>query len=468
MLRPVTALLSGVLVFTGLTVGAAGPAAAARCSLSGTRVTTGVTSVGAPRVRAALSSQRVVGRVRLASLASRRAGSRSWISNASVAASVAVVGRARVTTVASTRVTLTVRVVCSGVVTPVTAKGVGTSVAASSAAARATASALGAGQVIAATTLTSRTGATRLATSRALAGATSAATASSRALARRRAAATSLSVARAKAVVAASARARTALNARLASLGIRPIGAVPPTSGAAPTRRVVPYPVNGTFDYQIGGDYPPAARVTIVDRDRTSAPVAGRYNVCYINAFQSQPGESAAWGSLLLRTSSGLVEDPGWPGEYVVDTRQAAAVAAFVGTWIRGCAAKGFQAVELDNLDSNTRSGGLLSAANNLDVFRRLVAIGHAAGVAVAQKNTVELSAQAKAAGADFAIAEECQVYGECDGYAAVYGRSWVEIEYTDAAFSAACAARGATTSVIRRDVQVVPAGSSGYVYSSC
>jgi len=196
--------------------------------------------------------------------------------------------------------------------------------------------------------------------------------------------------------------------------------------------------------------------------------VAGKYNVCYINAFQSQPGESALWGTLLLRNNGALVQDPGWPGEYIVDTRQIDGVTALVGGWITACAASGFQAVELDNLDSFSRSAGVLTPANNLAVFQRLAAIGHAAGVAVAQKNTVELAAQAQAAGADFAVAEECQRYSECSGYSDVYGTTWVEIEYRAADFTSACGARGATTSVILRDVNVVPAGSKGYVYQSC
>ena len=136
--------------------------------------------------------------------------------------------------------------------------------------------------------------------------------------------------------------------------------------------------------------------------------------------------------------------------------------------WITDCAARGFQAVELDNLDSFGRSSGLLTQADNLAVFGRLVAVGHAAGVAVAQKNTVELSTVAHEAGADFAVAEECQRYAECSGYSDVYGTSWVEIEYRASDFTSACSARGATTSVILRDVQVVPVGSGGYVYQSC
>jgi hypothetical protein len=273
-------------------------------------------------------------------------------------------------------------------------------------------------------------------------------------VARRTASASALAVARARGAAAAGAAARSALAVKLTALGVNPVR---------------PFPANGTFDYQIGGAYTPGSSVTIVDRDRTDAPVAGRYNVCYLNAFQSQPGESAAWGALLLRTSGGsLVPDPGWPGEYLVDTRKATAVAALVSTWIADCAARGFQAVELDNLDSYSRSGGLLTAANNLDVFGRLVSSGHAAGVAVGQKNTVDQSTAARSRGADFAVAEECQVYAECSGYSAAYGTSWVEIEYTDAAYSSACTARGSTTSVIRRDVDVVPVGSSGYVYRSC
>ena len=465
--------MAAALALTVLTVAESGPAAAAACSLTSPAVRSVATAAGTPRVRNLLSSRRDLARAKVTSLASRRAGSRSWASKASATATVAVTGRARVTSIATSRVTLTAHVLCSGAARVVTVQQAGTGAAASSGQAQVTSTARGAGQVSATTRTTSRANAKKLATSRALAAGTSSATASSQALARRRAAATSLSVARARSVAAARKASFAALNLALQSLGAGPVPSpAPPAAsplGAAPTAAVPAYPANGTFDYQIGGAYAPRAGVTIVDRDRTAAPVAGKYNVCYINAFQSQPGESAAWGSLLLRTSSGgLVQDPGWPGEYVVDTRQAAAVAAFVGTWIRGCAAKGFQAVELDNLDSDTRSGGLLTAANNLDVFRRLVAVGHAAGVAVAQKNTVALSAQAKAAGADFAIAEECQVYAECGGYAAVYGTSWVEIEYTDSAYSAACSARGATTSVIRRDVQVAPAGSSGYVYSSC
>src|ERR1700751_1797589 len=54
-------------------------------------------------------------------------------------------------------------------------------------------------------------------------------------------------------------------------------------------------PAGAPFDYQIGGAYTPAPAVGIVDRDRTDAPAAGKYNVCYINAFQTQSDAAGGW-----------------------------------------------------------------------------------------------------------------------------------------------------------------------------
>jgi hypothetical protein len=239
-------------------------------------------------------------------------------------------------------------------------------------------------------------------------------------------------------------------------------------------------PVNATFEYQIGGAYAPASGVGIVDRDRHDSPAKGVYSICYVNAFQTQPEEASWWRahhpSLLAHTAAGKpIEDPDWPGEFLLDTSTSAhrkALLAVVGRWFDGCAAKGFQAVEPDNLDSWTRSHGVLTKADNLAFATLLVARGHAHGVAVAQKNTTELGAAGKTkAHFDFAIAEECQVYSECSSYTSVYGRHVIEIEYTDNGtkyFTAACKARGAQISIILRDRDVVARGKAAYRYRSC
>ena len=99
-------------------------------------------------------------------------------------------------------------------------------------------------------------------------------------------------------------------------------------------------PAGAGFDYQLGGAYPPPAGATIVVRDRTAPPAAGTYGICYLNAFQTQPGEASTWPSdLLLTDASGQpIVDPGWPDETIVDSRQSDRVAAVVTPWIQGCA----------------------------------------------------------------------------------------------------------------------------------
>ena len=238
-------------------------------------------------------------------------------------------------------------------------------------------------------------------------------------------------------------------------------------------------PVDGMFDYQIGGAYPALAGVKIVDRDRTDKPAAGRYNICYINAFQAQPAESGWWQrfhpTLLLRDSRGrIVYDTAWGEPLLAPTTNAnrASLLAIESEWLRGCAAAGFQAVELDNLDSYSRSHGLISPAVNVAFARMLAMTAHRFGLAVAQKNASELAPIGRRIGFDFAIAEECQGYAECGAYMATYGRNVIEIEYPDngglANFAAACRARGKLISVIYRDRNVVPEGTGGYIYRTC
>ncbi len=254
--------------------------------------------------------------------------------------------------------------------------------------------------------------------------------------------------------------------------------ALPPSAAPVPAPRRLP-PANARFDYQIGGAYAPAASVGVVDRDRAEAPVPGRYNICYVNAFQTQPEERAFWtglrADLLVRRKGRGVTDPNWPGEYLLDTStpaKRAALGSIVGRWVEDCATAGYQAVELDNLDSWTRAKTHLRRTDNVAFAMDLVRRGHAAGLAMAQKNTSELGVQGRdRVGFDFAIAEECEVYRECGDYTRVYGNRVIEIEYSDnpqQAYTRACRARGRRISVILRDRNVVPQGTKGYHYRSC
>jgi len=230
-------------------------------------------------------------------------------------------------------------------------------------------------------------------------------------------------------------------------------------------------PSMGTrVDYQLGGAYEPADDVTGVVRDRTDSPAPGLWSSCYVNAFQTQPGESAFAEDVLLHDAAGdRVEDPDWPGEFLLDIgtpEQRQRVLDVVGPWFDGCAADGFDAVEPDNLDSWTRSEGLLDADDAAAMAQLLVDRAHDAGLTIAQKNTAELLDADL--GFDLAVTEQCQEFDECDAFTDVYGADVIEVEYTDDAFDAACAARGGEIAVQRRDLDVSTPDSPDHVSRFC
>ncbi|MGX1598343.1 endo alpha-1,4 polygalactosaminidase [Dietzia maris] len=261
------------------------------------------------------------------------------------------------------------------------------------------------------------------------------------------------------------------------------VGAEP--GGGTPVEGVAPPPAGAVVDYQIGGSYPPASDVDVVIRDRSDQPADGVYSICYVNAFQAQPHEASVWEErhpdLILRSGDGVgdaVEDEDW-GEPFLDistNAKRARLVEIVDGWLAGCAERGFRAVEPDNLDSWTRSSGLLNRDDAVEYARLVVERAHARGLAVAQKNAAELTDdEIRRIGFDFAIAEDCQRYSwgrlsECDRYLSVYGDRVIEIEYTDGSgeFNAACRARGDRISILLRDRDVVPRGETGYVSRHC
>ncbi|WP_235038022.1 endo alpha-1,4 polygalactosaminidase [Microbacterium sp. 18062] len=248
------------------------------------------------------------------------------------------------------------------------------------------------------------------------------------------------------------------------------------TQAPADAPRVVLPPSGALPDYQLGGAYDPDPRAGIVVRDRTERPVPDVYSICYVNGFQTQPGERDDWpDDLVLRRDGADVVDPEWPDEALLDTGTDAARAAIaqrVGGWIQGCAQAGFDGVEFDNLDSYTRSEGALSLEDNLELARLLVQVAHTEGLAAAQKNAAEDAARLhRDAGFDVAIAEECAAYEECPAYTQVYGEQVVAIEYTDnerRPFEAVCADDATPRSVVLRDRDLVTPADEDYVLEWC
>jgi hypothetical protein len=226
---------------------------------------------------------------------------------------------------------------------------------------------------------------------------------------------------------------------------------------------VAPLPSGTDVDYQLGGAVDAPAHVGIVVRDREAAPQAGRYNVCYVNGFQAQRSELTFWRrhpALLLHDPDGqLVIDQDW-GEPLLDFSTSAKrgrLTAIINRWVSDCAADGYQAVEFDNLDSFTRSHGLLTRKQAVQYAALLVAYAHIVGLAAGQKNLAGFDG--RTIGYDFAISEECGRYHECQRYVRHYGDAVLMIEYRGRDFAATCAAYGATHAVELRDVDLTPSG---------
>lgn len=248
------------------------------------------------------------------------------------------------------------------------------------------------------------------------------------------------------------------------------------TADAASSAALSPPPAGATPDYQLGGAYGPADGVGIVGRDRSDPPADGVYSICYVNGFQTQPGELDDWeAELLLQRDGEPVFDPDWPDEALLDTSSAEkreAIADRVGAWIAGCADDGFDAVEFDNLDSYTRSDGALALDDNLALAAMLVDIAHGSGIAAGQKNAAEDAARLhESAGFDFAVVEECAAYEECASFTDVYGDRVVDIEYTDELprpFAEMCADDESPRSMVLRDRDLLTPDDEGHVFETC
>jgi len=244
-------------------------------------------------------------------------------------------------------------------------------------------------------------------------------------------------------------------------------------AGGGPDAIILP-PANAQLDYQLGGAYPPPDGVQVLSRDREAAPEAGLYNICYVNGFQAQTEEADWWltehPDLVLRDANGgPVIDVDWD-EMLLDIstpEKRSALTVIIGGWINQCASDGFDAAEIDNLDSYTRSQGLLTEDHAVAFMQLLAGTAHLAGLAIAQKNSTELLPRRAEMGTDFAVAEECNRYSECGDYSDAYGDLVFVIEYRQQDFDIGCTEHE-NLSIVLRDLDLVDPSSGAYVYDGC
>jgi len=137
----------------------------------------------------------------------------------------------------------------------------------------------------------------------------------------------------------------------------------------------------------------------------------GRRVVCYLSA-----GSFERWRPDAARFPRRVIGRPldGWPGERWLDIRRIGILAPIMRARLDLCAAKGFDAVEPDNIDGYVNDTGFrLRAAEQLRFNRFLAREAHARGLSIGLKNDLGQVA-ALEPHYDWAINEECFRYREC------------------------------------------------------
>jgi hypothetical protein len=230
---------------------------------------------------------------------------------------------------------------------------------------------------------------------------------------------------------------------------------VPPSGTAAPTAagalgsdaapvRWRPRPGTG-WQWQLTTPVDTTVDAAVFDIDgfENSAAVVsalharGRKVVCYLNAgaYEDFRPDHARYPAALLGSGNG------WPGEQWLDIRRLDQLAPLLSARMDLCRAKGFDAVEPDNLDGYANDSGFPLTAEDQLAFNAMVArLAHSRGLAVGLKNDLPQVPQLLG-DFDFAVNEQCAEFHECDALTpfVAAGKAVFEAEYNPPA-SAFCA----------------------------
>jgi hypothetical protein len=179
-------------------------------------------------------------------------------------------------------------------------------------------------------------------------------------------------------------------------------------------------PQSTSWQWQLSGTVDTSVDVAMYDIDMFDNPASlvtslqndGRHVVCYISA-----GSLERWRPDKSDFPDRIVGRPldGWPGERYLDIRKLTILRRLMDARLDLCAAKGFDAVEFDNVDAwSANTGFPLTRDDQLAYNAMLANMAHERGLSAALKNDVEQVKQLEPY-FDFSLDEECFTYHECD-----------------------------------------------------
>jgi hypothetical protein len=196
------------------------------------------------------------------------------------------------------------------------------------------------------------------------------------------------------------------------------IALVAPETGRDATTRWAPAP-GTTWQWQltVPVDLSVEAEVYDIDGFDNSAGVvarlhaSGRKAICYIDAgaYEDYRPDAFRFPASVLGKPNPL-----WEGERWLDIRRLDVLAPIMRARLDMCRRKGFDGVELDEIDGWSNDTGFpLTAADQLRYNRFLAREVRARGMAAGLKNDLEQIPELVGS-FDFAIDEECYQYREC------------------------------------------------------
>lgn len=197
--------------------------------------------------------------------------------------------------------------------------------------------------------------------------------------------------------------------------------------------------VGSTWQWQLSGTFDASIEAQVYDLDLFDTPSStveelhdrGAYVICYVSVGSWEDWRPDAGDfpeEVIGRKYSG------WPGERWLDIRRIDLLAPIMETRLDLCAAKGFDAVEPDNVDGyDVATGFPLSEVDQLAYNTWLANAAHQRGLAIALKNDPEQVLELLPY-FDFAITEDCfdqEWCGEMSPFIE-QGKPVFAAEYTD------------------------------------
>ena len=209
-------------------------------------------------------------------------------------------------------------------------------------------------------------------------------------------------------------------------------------STAAHAKRWVPAP-GTTFEWILQGYRGTIPKAEAIDVDLFETPKsqvtalrrAGKIPICYVSV-----GTWENWRPDKKDFPASLIGKPldNWPGERYLDIRNLTLLGPILLARLDLCRAKGFLAVEPDNLDvGDNDSGFKISKADTLRFLKWLANMAHSKGLSIGLKNVPELSDRLVEK-YDWALTEDCFDQGFCaDSEPFIKaGKAVFAVEYTD------------------------------------